>query len=243
MFDFKRLGLLLKRDLIENRVFFIRYILVMVGFIALIMILKNIYLPTKSIFSEAFTPLNTLFGVGVVILANIIPFKGYDKKYNRTESIMLPASIEEKFIVNLVLAFVIIPIIQFTAVFIGMEVGYLVNSFRFEKYVLSYKETFEPFTHYGKWMTIYMFMAFSFIGAIVFKKNKLLKTLAIDFGLWLICIIVVSIIIINNPKFSDSGMYDLLSSVTLQTAIYVTGNVLFLLCLIGAYFKLKKERS
>lgn len=241
MFSLNRFYSLLKRDLVINGKTILWVFLVSVALAIVFLVFPAFMKPSNMVISDTFYAFYRVFSVITLILASIIPFRNYDKKYNRSCEILLPSSLGEKFAVNCVMAFIVLPILTFAALFIGMEIGHLINWIRFDRYVFLYKESFYHFSHLDDWLMIYWFMGFSFFGAVLFKKNKLIKTWAIVFGVFCLFATLFSIhILINHP---DLNLYDRLYGKTINIVANIIFSLLFILCLIGAYFKLKKERS
>lgn len=242
MFSFKRFLALLKRDLMINKYPLMGYMLIMAGVVAVMMVFTKIPIPTNSVISDVFTMFYLFFNIGCMIMACTYPFKSYDKKYNRAEMILLPASIEEKFAVNFVLAFILVPVIQFVSLFIGMEIGHLINWIRFDNYTLLYGYSLYDFSKYYNWVMVYVFMGFSFFGAVFFQKNKLIKTWAIVFGLMLLVSIGFAIFIVNMD-YEAQSLRTFFNTTALKIVVQIAMHVVFVLCVVGTYFQLRKERS
>lgn len=243
MFSLKRFFPLLKRDLAMNRKAIVYVFIVTVALSTITMVADTLFavMPREMFINDVFSNFYRFFLLLSVVWASIIPFRNYDKKYNRSCEILLPSSIEEKFIANFVITFIILPILIFCALFIGMEIGHLINSIRFEGYNLLYKQTLCEFSHYGGWLWVYFLMGLGFLGAICFKKNKVIKTWAIVFGVAFIGILLFSLhVYLYHP---DLKQYANFFGKTVQTAVKIIIHILFFACILGAYFKLKKERS
>ncbi len=243
MFSFRRFFALMKRDLMMNKFSLLGVIVIYIGLTALLMICYNITMPNDSTITDVFSSFYLFFLISCSVLACVIPFKSYDKKYNRSESILLPASIEEKFVVNFVIAFIIVPVISFGAIFIGMEIGHLVNWIRFREYVLLYEETLYHFTESGHWITVFLAISFSFLGAVVFKKNKLIKTWAIVFALNVLLIIGLSVWVYLNADTIEKVYKTFLLGSILFTLFEIALYLICAACVVGAYLKLRRERS
>ncbi len=241
MFSLNRFYSLLKRDLVINGKTILWIFLISVALAIFFLVFPAFMQPSNIVISDVFDAFYRIFLVITLILASIIPFRNYDKKHNRSNEILLPSSLTEKFAVNCVIAFVILPILTFIGLFIGMEIGILINWIRFDRYVFLYKETLYHFTHFYDWLIVYLFMGFSFLGAVLFKKNKLIKTWAIVFGVFCLFAIIFSLhILIYHP---DLNLYGKLYGETIHVVSNIVFSLFFVLCVIGAYFKLKKERS
>ena len=142
------------------------------------------------------------------------------------------------------MAFIIVPIISFVALFIGLEIGHFINWLKFDKCVLLYKETFHSFTHYFSWLKIYMVIGYSFLGAIMFKKNRLIKTWAVVFGVGFLFIVGVSVFLYMYHEAIKNGIITFdISREAFNIIKQIFSHSLLIACIIGAYLKLRKERS
>lgn len=244
MFSFQRFFALFKRDFMMRRKGVLIVMAIEISIVAIFMILSSLSFPNNIVVSDVFRPFYLMFIIATGVLSCVIPFKNYEKKYNRSESILLPASVEEKYIVNFIMAFIMVPIINFVALFIGLEIGHLINWLRFDKYVFLYKETFHSFTHYFSWIKICVVLGISFFGAILFKKNKLIKTWAIVFGLGFLVIIGVSVFIyMYHEAIKNGSIMFHISKEASDIIEQIFSYAVFVTCVVGAYFKLRKERS
>lgn len=244
MFNFRRFCALFQRNFMMNRNTFLVISTIHIVGVAMLMVFYSINMPNNITMTDTFSFFYAFFLISCGIGASMLPFRNYDKRYNRSESILLPASIEEKFAVNFIMAFILVPVVTFVTMFLGMELGHLVNWIRFDKYVLLYKETLYKFSHYGNWFSVYLFMSFSFLGAILFKKNKLLKTWAIVFGLGFLSVVGLSIwIYLNYRNVMNGSMQHFLQDSIVETLFEVFLHIVFVACVVGAYLKLRKERS
>ncbi|MDO5759641.1 MAG: hypothetical protein Q4Q06_01285 [Bacteroidota bacterium] len=241
MFSLQRSFLLLRRDLLVSIKTLLSSFCALVIMAAILMILGCISIPGQSMITDDFNSFYMYFTVATVVLVGVLAFRSYDKPYNRSLSILLPLSNEEKFLTNFILSFLIIPILVFVALFIGMEIGHLVNYLRFEEYHFLYKESFYSFSKYDSYLQVYLLLSFSFLGAIIFKKNKLIKTWAIVFGAFFLLLLgSVFYIYFNFPNIIGE---ELIIPDKLQIIVDILCHIIFFLCLVGTYLKLRKERS
>jgi len=203
MFSFKRLFKQFKINILQNAHRHGLYLLV----ICLFLIINHYHY----FYSGGFERRGILNSAGfVVIIMSILISIDMFKNLVRTDSginyLMMPATTMEKYLAAWVYSTLFTFIIIITTYFVihvtSMFIGNLITGL-----YLPY-QYFEPSRLWNFFIKMMFFQSFYFLGAILFKKNSLVKTTAALFFLTIIISITGSFIVKNYLELSNSNIGD-----------------------------------
>lgn len=214
-----------------------------------------------------------------IIVAGIYPFTELTEKKNAVFELLYPASRAEKFAIDFLTAFIILPISIIVIDMLALYTGSLAGKIYFANKGLTYSlpyfsNIFSQFANweYADWMFITGGVIISFLGAVVFKKYRLLKTW-VGTGIILFAVFIIGAIILYfNYKatgywfpytYSTNGYFNEANGqMVYETAVYHNGQKLdyipwffnrtiwkvvvqiFFLCLLClSWLRYKKERA
>ncbi len=188
--------------------------------------------------------------IAMVIVAGIFPFLELTQKQNRAFELLYPASQVEKFVVEVLTCFIILPIIILVVDILAVYGGHLASKFYAMKYGVEYSlpqfsHIFRPFAffrEYEDYLLVLRVITISFFGAILFKKYRLLKIWLCVGLITLTIIIIISIIFV---KYYDAEknvflhVENILNNVTLWN---IVGTVFFLGVFFATWILYKNKR-
>lgn len=186
----------------------------------------------------------------MIIIAGIFPFLEITNKQNAVFELMYPASKLEKFVIEALTCFIILPIIILVIDILAFYGGALAGKLYFLRYGLSYSlpdfcNIFLKFTllEYGDYLLIFGFITISFFGAILFKKYRLLK-IWLCVGLIVLTIIIITSIILVKYYDAESTLFlraeNILNNSTLWNVI---GTIFFLGVFFATWILYKNKRA
>ena len=251
MFSIKRTFNLLVRDLYINRRAFLSVGLVLLlGFAIVEIGLIQFFGPQPMLIDGKSEPVVYYvkffkwFEILWIVYVGLIPFIEYTKKYNRAASIVFPATQEEKFVANFLIAYLVLPIAIFVSSFLGLELGGLVNSISYDNYIILYERTFAGFASFDTWSIAIALVSIGFFGSICFKKNKVILIwvyfLAFLFVL-AICVFIEASIFEGLGYTQSITTYGMLNKYRVLYYIILWAIAVYMIVL--SYFRLKEERS
>lgn len=234
MFDFKRFLKVLSREFALYIRPSVAGLLFFPFFTAVMQITKFLFIPSNVpiVYSGDLYWYLLVFNAAIV---GTICFKEYDLKASRTEALLLPASDLEKFTVNFVTGFVLSPVVCLTGLYLGLELGHLVNYIRFDNYCLDYQSGFARFKDFGSYRLLYTCASISFLGAALFRKFKVIKTWSIVLSLAIVSMIVTAVAFHNRALVIIDGE-------CVKMTIDIVESVIIVLCIVLSYLKIRKEK-
>ena len=181
-FNFKRTVSVLVRKIYANRKSF----LIFAGIFFLIMTVFH-YMGARTagiVVGGENLRLNAILDMlCIIIVAGIYPFIEITEKKNAAFELLYPASRTEKFVVEVLTAFIIVPIcviaIDISALYVGSLAGKVHFANRGVTYILPYfPNIFSQFAkwEYADWMFITGGVIISFLGCLLFKKYRVIKS-------------------------------------------------------------------
>lgn len=234
MFSFNRMINLIKREIgMQSKGIFWGLFGIIVGLI-------TVYLDRSSTNILTFTYICSIFFLGFT------SFIAYKKPALRAESILLPATVQEKYFANLIYEFILLPIAILITVYLGAIVGNVIHFWLFgDEINLSYLFRIGYFDVSDVFTTLAC-MSILFFFSLFFKKNSFLKT-AVSVFLYFFVVFIITATCIWVKQYYFVGH---ITSVSYNFPLndqhlyifYIASSIVSLFFLVLTYFRLKEER-
>ena len=190
--------------------------------------------------------ISTFVCFSTVFFLGFTSFLAYKKPALRAQSILLPATVQEKYFANLIYEFILMPIAILITTYLGAMVGNVIHFWLFgDEINLSYLFRIGNFDLSGVFMTLAC-MSILFFFSLFFKKNSFLKTaVSVFLYFFVVFIITVACIWIKQYYFVGhitSVSYSFPINDHHQYIFCIASSIISLFFLVLTYFRLKEER-
>ena len=189
-----------------------------------------------------------LFCVFVTTLPNA--FIGYKKEKSRITTLLLPASAEEKWLLEFFKYYLVFPIALFVSSLLGVLVGELVFNQSVEKFNANYSLIEESIT-FDIILRLYAIITVAFFACLLFKKRSLLKTIVSILAFFIVCSLLQGWLLKDDFVYTlkDFSRKDVMMeySLALEHHIRVLSNCLYGVVIVVltamSYIRLKWEEK
>jgi hypothetical protein len=210
------------------------------GLFGIIVGLITVYLDRSSTNILTFTYICSIFFLGFT------SFIAYKKPALRAESILLPATVQEKYFANLIYEFIIIPITIFITACIAATIGSVISFWLYGNEINLIDIFRIKHLNLSDLFTTLACMSILFFFSLFFKKNSFLKTAVSTFlYFFIISIITITCIWIKQYYFVGhitSVSYNFPLNDKHLYIFYIASSIISLFFLVLTYFRLKEER-